>query len=135
MRVETVGRIRENIEVAGEQCWTLFDTGSRNTYVTERVAALVPTFELERPGRVRSGGGVHTIRKDCRLAATIESRTVLVSALVLPEIGRDEEGKNIEILFGALALQQWGIVPVPHEERLDMSHYPDEWVEFTEVRR
>ena len=36
-------------------------------------------------------------------------------------------------LFGALAMRPWGIGPVPDEERLDLSHYPDEFVaEYTE---
>lgn len=135
MRVETVGRVRENIEVAGRQCWTLFDTGSRRTYVTSEVAALVPTFDLEQPERVRLGGEVHTILQDCRLSAKVQSLPIVVDARVMPEIGRDEEGKPIEVLFGALAMQEWGIVPVPHEERLDMTHYPREFVEFTEVSR
>ena len=51
-------------------------------------------------------------------------------ALVIDEIGKDENGTPIEILFGALAMQQWGIRPVPDEERLDLSHYPKEFVEF-----
>jgi hypothetical protein len=29
-----------------------------------------------------------------------------------------------------LAMQQWGIRPVPDEECLDLSHYPEEFVEF-----
>jgi len=29
-----------------------------------------------------------------------------------------------------LALRQWGIRPVPDEGRLDLSHYPEEFVEF-----
>ena len=45
-------------------------------------------------------------------------------------IDKDEDGKPLEILFGALAMQQWGIRPIPDEERLDLSHYPDEFVEF-----
>ncbi len=36
----------------------------------------------------------------------------------------------IEVLFGALAMQQWGIRPVPDEEKLDFTHYPEEFVEF-----
>jgi hypothetical protein len=46
--------------------------------------------------------------------------------MVIDEIGQDEEGKPIEILFGALAMQQWGIRPVPDEERLDLTHYPSD---------
>jgi hypothetical protein len=55
--------------------------------------------------------------------------------LVIEEIGKDEDGKPIEILFGALAMQQWGIRPKPDEERLDLSHYPDEFVEFSNPHR
>ena len=50
--------------------------------------------------------------------------------MVIDEIGRDEDGRPIEILFGALAMQQWGIRPVPDEEDLDLSHYPKEFLEF-----
>ncbi len=48
----------------------------------------------------------------------------------MEEIGSDEEGRRIEVLFGALAMQQWGIRPIPDEERLDLTHYPKEFVEF-----
>ncbi len=50
--------------------------------------------------------------------------------MVIDEIGNDESGTRIEILFGALAMQQWGIRPIPDEEKLDLSHYPDEFLEF-----
>ena len=49
---------------------------------------------------------------------------------MIDQIGKDEDGKPIEILFGALAMQHWGIRPVPDEERLDLSHYPEVFVEF-----
>jgi hypothetical protein len=38
---------------------------------------------------------------------------------VIEDIGKDEDGKLIEILFGALAMQQWGIRLNPAEEKLD----------------
>jgi len=50
--------------------------------------------------------------------------------MVVDEIGTDEDGRAIEILFGALAMRQWGIRLIPDEEKLDLSHYPDEFVEF-----
>ena len=50
---------------------------------------------------------------------------------MIEEIGNDEDGKPIEILFGALAMQQWGIRLMPAEEKLDLSHYPEEFVEFS----
>jgi len=50
--------------------------------------------------------------------------------MVLDNIGADDDGREIEILFGAIAMQQWGIRPVSDEERLDLTHYPEEFVEF-----
>jgi hypothetical protein len=50
--------------------------------------------------------------------------------MVIDRIGRDEEGIRIEILFGALAMQQWSIRPIPDTERLDLTHYPEEFIEF-----
>ena len=49
---------------------------------------------------------------------------------VVDEIGADEDGHPIEVLFGALAMQQWGIRPIPDQEKLDFSHYSEEFVEF-----
>jgi hypothetical protein len=51
-------------------------------------------------------------------------------ALVIPTIGKDEPDRDIEILFGAIAMQQWSIRLVPDEERLDLSHYPTTFIEF-----
>jgi len=42
----------------------------------------------------------------------------------------DEDGKALEVLFGALAMQNWGIRLVLDKEKLDMTHYPKEFVEF-----
>ena len=125
-----MGRVRANVEVAGRSFWTLFDTGSRNTYVVEEVASLLPTFPLGRREPVALGGRVHGVEKHCVLSCQIEGLPIEIRARVLPEIGRDEDGKTIEILFGALAMQEWGLVPIPHEERLDTTHYPREFVEF-----
>ena len=49
---------------------------------------------------------------------------------MIDEIGKDEDGRPIDILFGALAMQQWGIRPIPDDEKLDMTHYSKEFVEF-----
>lgn len=62
--------------------------------------------------------------------AEIEGHPIATQAFVVDKIGQDEIGKPIEIFFGALAMQQWGIRPVPDEERLDLTHYPEEFVEF-----
>ncbi len=125
-----MGRIRQTIKVDGQECWTLFDTGARNTYVIPSVAHILKTSEMPRAFRAALGGEVKETKTAAILAAEIEGHTISTHALVIDEIGKDENGTPIEILFGALAMQQWGIRPVPDEERLDLSHYPEEFVEF-----
>ncbi|MBW3539238.1 MAG: aspartyl protease family protein [Planctomycetes bacterium] len=125
-----MGRIRKSIEVGGRDCWTLFDTGARNTYVTRDVASLLSVSHTPQPMRTALGGAVRETSETAVLEALVEGHPVSAHAFVLDEIGRDEDGRNIEVLFGALAMQQWGIRPVPDEERLDMTHYTKEFVEF-----
>lgn len=125
-----MGRIREMIKVNGRQCWTLFDTGARNTYVVPAVADVLTTSEPPHPIRTALGEGTKETTRTALLQAEVQGRLVSTHAMVVDEIVVDEDGRPIEVLFGALAMQQWGIRPVPDEEKLDLSHYPDEFLEF-----
>jgi len=125
-----MGPIKQTIKIDGQQCWTLFDTGARNTYVIPSVASILRTSEMAHAFKTALGGEVNETKTSAILEAEIEGHLIATHALVIDKIGQDEDGKPIEILFGALAMQQWGIRPVPDEERLDLSHYPDEFVEF-----
>ena len=118
------------IQVDGRTCWTLFDTGARNTYVIPAVADLLKTSPTPGTLRTALGGVVRETNTAALLEAEIQGHPISTHALVIDEIGKDEDGAPIEILFGALAMQQWGIRPIPDEERLDLSHYPEEFVEF-----
>jgi hypothetical protein len=88
------------------------------------------TFKLPKPFRSALGGSIKKAVNGAALNAEIEGHKVSTHSMIVNEIGRDEDGKPIEILFGALAMQQWGIRLIPEEERLDLSHYPKEFVEF-----
>jgi hypothetical protein len=125
-----MGRIREHIRINGKDCWTLFDTGAPNTYIVPAVAALLTTTKLLKPYRSALGGHVKKATKGALLNAVVQGHKLFTNAMVIDEIGKDEDGRPIEILFGALAMQQWGIRPVPDEERLDLTHFPKEFVEF-----
>ena len=125
-----MGRLRQMIAVDGRECWTLFDSGARNTYVIPEVAELLKTSATPRTIRTALGGTVKETNTEAVLHADIEGHSVATYALVIPNIGRDEDGNPIEILFGALAMQQWGIKLNPPEEKLDLTNYPEEFVEF-----
>ena len=98
--------------------------------MTTSVAQILQTSDMARPFRTALGDEVRETRTSAILEAEIQGHPIATHALVIDEIGNDEDGKPIEILFGALAMQQWGIRPVPDEARLDISHYPEKFVEF-----
>lgn len=58
-----MGRIRQSIKVDGQECWTLFDTGARNTYVIAAVAAILKTSIMTRAFRTALGGEVRETNK------------------------------------------------------------------------
>lgn len=125
-----MGRIRREIRVDGSTFWALFDSGSRNTYVLPSVAALLATRPLPQPRDVALGGRKHVLDRASLLVATVEGRSIDTDAYVIDTLGPDEDGRPIEILLGALAMQKWGIRLAPDEERLDWSHYSTAFVEF-----
>jgi hypothetical protein len=125
-----MGRIRQTIGVDGQECWTSFDTGARNTYVIPSVARVLNTSPMARTFRAAPGGEVKETNTSAILEAEIEGHLIATHALLVEEIGKDEDGRPIEILFGALAMQQGGIRPIPDQEKLDLSRYPEEFVEF-----
>lgn len=125
-----MGRIRQMINVNGRECWTLFDTGVRNTYVIPEVASLLTTSRLKKPFRSAIGGEVKETTETALLEAEIEGKRISTHAMVIDKIGNDEDERLIDILFGALAMQQWGIRLIPEQDKLDLTHYPEEFVEF-----
>jgi hypothetical protein len=118
------------IKVNGRECWTLFDTGSRNTYVVPQIANVLTSSTIPHPIRTALDGDVKEINRTALLQAEREGYLISTHSMVVDQIGNDEDGRPIELLFGALAMQQWGIRLIPEEERLDLSNYPKEFVEF-----
>ncbi len=127
---ETMGRVRQHIKVNGKKCWTLFDTGARNTYVIPSVASRLVTSKSPKAFRSALGGSVKRAREAAVLNAQVQGCKISTLAMVIDRIGEDEDGKAIEILFGALAMRNLGIRPIPDEEKLDLTHYPKEFVEY-----
>ena len=125
-----MGRIRQMIRVNGRECWTLFDSVARNTYLIQSVASLLTTSKIKKTFRTALGGRIKEAAETALLEAEIEGHRISTHAMVIDEIGNDENGIPTEILFGTLAMQQWGIRLIPEQEKLDLSLYPEEFVEF-----
>ena len=104
-----MGRVRTFSKLNGKKLWTLFDSGSRNTYIAKAAAKGLRRERLSVPRKAILGGKSHPIKEVCHLDVQIEGHSVDTLARVIDDIGQDEEGKPIEILFGALSMQEWGI--------------------------
>ena len=85
-----MGRIRQMVKVDGRQCWTLFDTGARNTYVVPSVAQVLKTSPTPRTFRSAIGGEVKETNTAALLEAEIQGRSISTHAMVIDEIGNDE---------------------------------------------
>ena len=125
-----MGRIRTEIEVDGRHLWTLFDSGARNSYITRDAARGLDVKPLRQPRHALLGGGKHAGNEACLIQAEIEGHPLEFQASVIDEIGNDEEGRVIDVLFGALAMQLWGIRLDPPNERLDFTHFTRDFLEF-----
>jgi len=112
-----MARVCEMLKVNGRDYWTLFDTEVCSTYVVHAVLEKLPTMETPHPIRTTLGGRVKMTWRTALLQAEVQGHLGLDSCLVVDEIGKDEDGRRIEILFGSLAMQQWGIRPIPEEDR------------------
>jgi hypothetical protein len=125
-----MGRIRQMIAVDGRKCWALFHPCTRNTYVIASVVEFLKTVPTPRPIRTALGGTMKESNRLALLEGEIQHYPFSTHAFVVEEIGTDEDGNRIEVLFGAVAMKQWGIRLDPAKEKLDLSHYPKEFVEF-----
>jgi len=125
-----MGRIKRDIDVDGRKCWALFDSGARNSYIARHAVGDLDITTLKNPDSIRLGGGQHTVRELCNVEARIDGHPCHFQAGVLEEIGHDEDGRDIDILFGALAMQQWSIRLDLENECLDLSHFTTEFLEF-----
>jgi hypothetical protein len=125
-----MARVRENIKIANKNYWALFDGGARNTYVTNNVANLLSKFKLSMSEPVALGDKMHKIKEGCTLTCKIQGLPIWTHARIIEKIEKDEEEKEIQVLIGALTMQEWGIKLDLEREKLDMTNYPKEFVEF-----
>ena len=125
-----MGRILKSMTVQGDSFWTLFDTGSRKTYITPAVAKNTTVKERRKPLKTKLGGETKISTQVALIEAELDGFVFEIHAEVVDSIGNDGSERAIEILFGAIAMQEYGIRPLPETEELDLSHYPEEFLEF-----
>ena len=118
-----MGRVRGYIDVGDRRLWALFETGARNSYIMQDAVGGLPTWTLVKPLNAPLGGASHTVRSECALVGGIEGYDFSVKARVIEDLGVDEDGKRIDVLFGARAMQDHGINVDVVDRRLDFSKF------------
>ena len=128
-----MGGICSEIEIGGKPCWTLFGSGAKNSYVARKAAPETDLRELPTERTVTLGGKQQTVKQACLLIGRIDGHWIEFQAGVLEEIGKDDDGREIDVLLGALATQLWGIRLDLPSERVDLSLFSENFVEFTSL--
>ncbi|MCL0094964.1 retroviral-like aspartic protease family protein [Dehalococcoidia bacterium] len=125
-----MGRVYDSLEVNGRKFNTLFDTGSVRSYITQSAAVGLLLYHLPIPYEVGRGGKRHRIKQVCLVVGRLHGNPVDVTALVVKDLGDDEWGKPINLLFGAEAMEVWNVKIDPKDHKLDLSLMRKEFVEY-----
>ncbi len=75
------------------------------------------------------GGTTHEIKNACMIDAEIEGLPFDIKAYPIDDIG-NADGNELDMIVGATAMEEWGIIPNPKKKELDLSIL--EKREFTE---
>lgn len=113
-----MSRIVKEIGVEGRQLRALFDTGSLRSYVKAEFRP--PATRRVSPITVGLGGTVRQLDERCDFTARIDGLEFDMTAYVVEELGETEHGP-LDLLVGALTMEEWYIKLDPQKGELDLS--------------
>lgn len=125
-----MGRIYDTIHSNSKSLHALFDTGAVHNYVTKKAAKGLSINRLPKPFVVGIGGETRSIHEACFIYGELQNERLFCWALVVEELGLDDQSKEIDMLLGATEMQRWNIKIDPREERLDLSGFREEFIEY-----
>ncbi|MFQ6032106.1 MAG: aspartyl protease family protein [Candidatus Zixiibacteriota bacterium] len=101
------------VEIEDKKLNAILDTGSHRSYIRAEMAEKFPVAPV-REFEVRLGGESLRIKEGRLITGMVkdtEERAYLFSAIMFPvgDLG-EENGKKIDILLGAVVLEDWGAV-------------------------
>ena len=114
-----MARTFKNIEIEGKAAFALFDTGSLRSYVKKEFASGVR--QRVPPFKVGLGGKTLELDEVCLLNSTIEGLGFDIKAYPVEGIGKDERGQEIEVIIGATAMEEWGLILNPKTGEIDLT--------------
>jgi len=114
-----MARIIKTIEIGGQPAVVLFDTGAMYSYVRSSLVGEVPRRAMIASARVRLGGRDIEIRELCFIQGKIEGLAFLADAVPVEEIGH-ADGRELDVLIGALTMERWELRLDPKSGTLDL---------------
>lgn len=120
---EKMGRVYHTVTSNNKSLNTLFDAGAIHNYITEKASQGFATVSLRQPFDVALGGKGRKISKASLIEGYIEGKHFYFWANVIEDIGNDEKGREIDVIWGAVEMQRWNIRVDPKEEKLDLSGF------------
>jgi hypothetical protein len=128
MLVEGVSRTFLEIEIEGMRAYALFDTGSPRSYIRREFSSDVK--RRITPFDAGLGGRVYRITEVCLVECAINGLPFDIEAHPVEDLGFDEEGRGIDAVIGALAIEKWALTPNPRTGEIDLTALKKR--EFTE---
>jgi len=125
-----MGRIYDTIHSNSKSLYALFDTGAVHNYVTKKAARELSINQLPEPFTVGIEGETRRIHEACFIYGELQNERLFCWALVVEELGLDEQNKEVDMLFGATEMQRWNIRINKNEERFDLSGFRKEFIEY-----
>lgn len=125
-----MARLIRPVQINGRDARALFDTGAISSYIRANLARSHPRIRLRKPVKVGLGGQVLNLRTICLVEVELEGYPFDFEAYPVGRLGRDETGREIDMLIGALAMEKWGLTLDPRTGRIDLRRLKKR--EFTE---
>ena len=120
-----MSRIFQELEVKGKKLLTLFDTGSDITYVTKDALPKGIHCEKMQERTHHLASETHKITQSCILPIKLDGQDFAIQAFVVNSIGGGgkpiETNRKIDLLFGAVMMEEWDIKLDPKKKKLDIS--------------
>jgi len=127
-----MGRIYEIVVVDGKQLNTLFESGAVRSYITRKSvkAADLKIEKLKNAFSTGLGGQTQVVDEYCIVEGNIKGNPFYITSNVIEDLGTDEKGEEIRLLFGATDMQVWNINLDLKKEIIDVSKFRREFVEY-----
>ncbi len=113
-----MSRIVQEVVIGGKRLRALFDTVSLRSYI--RSDAKPPNIRRARPVTVGIGGKVRKLEERCDVPVGIDGLEFDMTAYLVDELGETEHGP-VDIIVGALTMEEWYIKLDPRSGALDLS--------------